>query len=205
MELFYDCDFDDHALERTNVVIRANLAPPTALHVSRESRQVALKKYMRLGASYATCFTFIDPAKDTIYFPWSKNGVDQEAMVYSNVFSTEATLSIRYMAVDYRIWEIFGLNTLGYYPALKEFTLIFHENQRAEYDDGHEAWRMRQTDIDFIDTEDISDTGVVTEKLRAAREALRIWKLDFPTWSGSALSIKGKALMRGGRKCCSKQ
>jgi hypothetical protein len=160
---------------------------------------------MRLGASYATCFTFIDPAKDTIYFPWSKNGVDQEAMVYSNVFSTEATLSIRYMAVDYRIWEIFGLNTLGYYPALKEFTLIFHENQRAEYDDGHEAWRMRQTDTDFIDTEDISDTGVVTEKLRAAREALRIWKLDFPTWSGSALSIKGKALMRGGRKCCSKQ
>ena len=53
-------------------------------------------------------------------------------------------------------------------PALKEFTLIFHENQWAEYDDRHEARRMRQTDIDFIDTEDIFDTGEIAGSLEGA-------------------------------------
>ena len=112
LELFYESDFDDEAIERKNEVIRANLVPPTVLHVCRESRQVALKKYMGLGASYTTCFTLFNPAEDTIYFPWSKDGVEQEAMILASVFSVEATLSIKYMAMDYRMWKIFGLGAL---------------------------------------------------------------------------------------------
>jgi hypothetical protein len=104
--------------------------PPVAFHVSRESRQEALKKYTsRLDTTSNTSNFWIGPVNDTIYMAWPKG--DYIIAWVSDWFQADVDkiLSlIQHFAIDSQLFVVGEARNIAiYFAELKTLTWVLHD------------------------------------------------------------------------------
>jgi hypothetical protein len=194
---------------------RSNQPPPAALHVCRESRQVALKKYAQLGGgTIGTSTAYICAAQDTLsqdtlYFPFVLR--NHFTILNPKVFRLELRGSIRSIALDSRWLRLarwrpavsLSIVTLkAQFPSLEELIVVAHQAIEPQYiafssnlKSQHEIWRQPITGIEFMEVGDPDVVARTSEKVNGLSGYLhRTTKL------GDSLVIKVMLMTRGGKK-----
>jgi hypothetical protein len=81
------------------------------------------------------CFSRIDPKKDTLFLPDRAYGHDQTPLIRGKLWSREVFKSLRFMALEYIIWENCSRSVDFYYinftmyESLEELTIIVHHDR----------------------------------------------------------------------------
>jgi hypothetical protein len=187
---------------RSTNLLRVNAPPPTLMHVSFESRKVALEKYwLRLGNETVSGNNLrVDPQEDTIFIPRSLSdpGSRVRDLINGRAWSEEARESIRYIAVDENAWrDLKGPDGFVYFAGLEKYTVVAHDSSNPCL----EGWRNGGTEITFVDLDDDGQEEIIHDRYVSVVDQMefdngyykRQWRLPI---------VEVRVATRGGRKCC---
>jgi hypothetical protein len=213
IEALYDFEWADDGESCKNKLIRTNQPPPPTLHICRESRKEALKRYIQVGKigqgedELDFCYALIDPLKDTLFFPWvNHDRWDiifrlQYSFIGGDLYTQEFKNKLQYLAIDAEVWiEHSHCDYLTYFRNLKELTIVCHATGSTLE---HEQWRMKSPEIEFHEPnaealDDMRDhKDAFEERKKGFGEMSKWWQRN-----GHLLSVKFMIMSRGGKMCC---
>jgi hypothetical protein len=210
IEAYYDYEESVNG-DISDGVIRTNQPPPVLLSVCHESREETLRKYITICKpenfrEVEHCHLLMGPSKDTLFIPYANSNLSehylQATLVWGDFYSEEALDKIRYFAIDTDVWDQYAhghAECISKFRKLVELTLIDHEGGWLDIE-SHDAWRMSDTDIDFVEPTDFYLPGLFSERTTQVQALFRKVKQISPDWHEPTLQVK--TIARGGKRCC---
>lgn len=190
--------------------IEVNHPPDVLLHVNRESREEALRKYtLRLSTVDTESHDWIDPINDTLLLEYSSDYIyenyciTQDLELYGHYISVELRGQLQKLAIDELLWSTCDQikSLLESFSGLKEFTLVTHGDNCLE------KWKMSHSDISFIDPDDAEskdEQNATLDSLEKTVQGFKDSKTGQPLLGIRAIpELRVKFMRRGGQRCCS--
>jgi len=160
--------------------IKVNTPPPALMQVCWESREVVLEKYWLqfCHESVDNRLARIDPAEDTIYIPWSSlnSQIPQEDLANGTLWSQEARESLKFMAIDERVWSgLRGFEGYVYFAGLEKFMVVIRQTRVSETP----CQESRKKSGDNVELVEVEDEEVVLDWQSSVRSQMEFDKLYY--------------------------